>query len=622
LRLAKSGRIHVAKNSVRYRRYSDDFPLKARGNLWTDTLTGSFTDSKLYVVQTSQKVIERCLLMTTDPGDLVLDPTCGSGTTAAVAETWGRRWITMDTSRVALSLARQRLLTGKYPWYKLRSLTEEDRRRNPKGSWLKLEGQGEAKTLQCKMVPHITLRSIARNELLDPIFARHESILAQKIAALNTALRSVSADLRSRLKRKLADKEKLEGKRAVTESDERRWDLPELEWNEWEVPFDTDSDWPQPLQDALIAYRKAWRAKMDEVEACIKNPNRVENEELVDQPDPPNGLPGILRVCGPFTVEGVRPEELSLGEDGLFDPTPNEWESREDSNTSAYFDSMLQNLRQDGVTFLGNKNRKLRDLTPLYRDNPGTMVHAEASWEDSGSDEPTVAIVFGPQYGPVTSEMLDEVLREVRRYKELIIAGFSFDAETTAIISDGLTKLTIHQAHIRPDLNAGMTGLLKTTAGSQLFTVFGQPEISVRKLQGETWEVDLDGVRIYDPLNGKMEDVRKRSDGKWAVSLEGVDVYDPTSGTVLSEKSSKVAAWFLDSDFDGKCFCVSQAFFPDQDAWEKIIKALKGNADLEAFARFKGTTSVPFQAGKHRRIAVKVIDPRGNEVMAVQKLEA
>jgi len=592
-RLSRANYLLTRENSLAYYLFLDSYPVAPISNLWLDTKWGFDAGDKAYVVQTNQKVIERCMQMTTDPGDLVLDPTCGSGTTASVAESWGRRWITIDTSRVALSLARQRLMTNRYPWHKLRALTGDDVRRNPKGPWLKLEGQGEAKTLQCVTVPHITLKSIAHNQALDPIFERHDPILAEKLTALNASLKGVSADLRAKLRIKLSNKEKAGKKRDVTEADRRRWDLPVENWKEWEVPFDSDPDWPQEMQEALVNYRKAWRAKMDEVEASIRNPNHTDREELVDKPDPPNGMPGVLRVCGPFTVEGVRPEELSLGEDGLFDPTPNEWESREDSNTSAYFDSMIQNLGQDGVTFMGNKNRKLRDLTPLYRDNPGTMVHAEASWEDSGSDEPTVAIVFGPQYGPVTSEMLEEVLREVRRYKELIIAGFSFDAETTAIISEGLTKLTIHQAHIRPDLNAGMGELLKNTAGSQLFTVFGQPEISVNK-----------GKEGYE------------------VTLDGVDIYDPLTGTVQSEKGSKVAAWFLDSDFDGKCFCVSQAFFPDQDAWEKIIKALKGNADLEAFARFKGTTSVPFQAGKHRRIAVKVIDPRGNEVMAVQKLEA
>ena len=115
-RLAAAGRIHVARNSIQYRRFADDFPYQERGNIWTDTRTGSFTDEKIYVVQTNLKVAERCILLTTDPGDLVFDPTCGSGTTAYAAEDWGRRWVTADTSRVPLALARQRLLTATFPW--------------------------------------------------------------------------------------------------------------------------------------------------------------------------------------------------------------------------------------------------------------------------------------------------------------------------------------------------------------------------------------------------------------------------------------------------------------------------------------------------------------------------
>lgn len=186
-RLAQSGRLHVAEDSIRFRRFAADFAVKARGNIWTDTLTGSFTESKIYVVQTNPKVIERCLLMTTDPGDLVLDPTCGSGTTAYVAEQWGRRWITCDTSRVALALAKQRLLTSRFAYYKLRALNAEDVSRNPQGTWLK-NGEAGPRTFECKTVPHITLRSIARNTALDEIFAKHEPVLADKLARLNAAL--------------------------------------------------------------------------------------------------------------------------------------------------------------------------------------------------------------------------------------------------------------------------------------------------------------------------------------------------------------------------------------------------------------------------------------------------
>ena len=160
-RLSVADRIHVAKNSIQYRRFADDFPYQERGNIWTDTRTGSFTDEKIYVVQTNLKVAERCILLTTDPGDLVFDPTCGSGTTAYAAEDWGRRWVTADTSRVPLALARQRLLTATFSWYELK-----DSNRGPAGGFNYLP-EGKTKNLKSigpGIVSHITLESIANNE--------------------------------------------------------------------------------------------------------------------------------------------------------------------------------------------------------------------------------------------------------------------------------------------------------------------------------------------------------------------------------------------------------------------------------------------------------------------------
>jgi len=223
------------------------------------------------------------------------------------------------------------------------------------------------------------------------------------------------------------------------------------------------------------------------------------------------------------------------------------------------------------------------------------VIHAEGIWEGDDDQGPnTVAVGFGPQYGPVTAEQVEALIRASRRYDDLVIAGFSFDAAASAVIQEAIhPKLRIHQAHIRPDLNPGMDGLLKDSPKSQLFTVFGQPEVVVKPAAG----------------------------GEFVCVLKGVDIYDPVENVVRSSGADKVAAWFLDSDYDGRCFCITQAFFPDQDAWEKIARALGGSADPEAFEAFKGTTSLPFKAGKHRRVAVKVIDPRGNEVMAIQSLK-
>ncbi len=578
-RLARADRLLLVGNSLRYVRFLEDFPVVPLNALWTDTGLSGFAESKRYVVQTNTKVITRCMLMTSDPGELVVDPTCGSGTTAVVAEQWGRRWITIDTSRVALSIARQRVLTAKYEHYQLQQ-----------------EARGPAGGFSYKTAPHVTLKSIAQNANLDPILDKYEPIMEEKLTACNNALAKVGQEVRQRLSEKLLQKQKQRGKRAVTDADLRRWGLPKR-FEHWTVPFDADPDWPKGLHDAVLGYRAAWRTKMNEVDACIAA--NAEQEELVDEPEV---VRGILRVSGPYTVEGVTPEELSLGEDGLFDGTPDSYGPEEDDpcfveprNIRAYLTRMVQSLQSDGVTFLNNKKKMFARLEPQFEDGTGSLVHAEGIWDGCDTTGPcSVAVSFGPQYGPVTALQVEEVIRSSKRYDELVIAGFSFDPEAGAVIQESThPRLRIHQAYIRPDINPGMDGLLKETPNSQLFTVFGQPEVAVTSSK----------------------------DGKWVCKLKGVDIYDPLTNTIRSTGADKVAAWFLDSDYDGRCFCITQAFFPDQDAWEKIAKALKASADADAFEKFKGTESLPFAKGKYRRIAVKVIDPRGNEVMAIRNLK-
>jgi adenine-specific DNA-methyltransferase len=245
-RLANAERLRGTDTRLYAIVYWEDDPKIPLSNFW-ERMKGAA--NPVYVVQTTELAIQRCLLMTTDPGDLVLDPTCGSGTTAYVAEQWGRRWITIDTSRVALALARQRLLTASFPYYKLRFLSPEDQRRNPNGTWLSDPQQNLSGkcTFDCRKVPHITLKSIAQNVALDAIFARHQPILDEKLDALNKALKKVTQQIRQRLLAKLMDKERAEGKKSITDADRRRWQLPKEDWNEWEVPFDSDEDWPSEL---------------------------------------------------------------------------------------------------------------------------------------------------------------------------------------------------------------------------------------------------------------------------------------------------------------------------------------------------------------------------------------
>ena len=601
-RLAKADRLFSTREFLNYRLFIDDFAATPLSNIWSDTM-GTAEKDKAYVVQTTTKIVERCLLMTTDPGDLVLDPTCGSGTTAYVAEEWGRRWITIDVSRVALAIARQRLLTAKLDCYRLRPTNADDVQRNPDGPWLSDPAgqiQGSS-TFDCKTVPHVMLKNIAQNQALDPIFDRFEPILAEKLAALNKALKqTVTKELRFKLLAKLEDKRKREGKKSVTDADERRWKLPQQVWQEWEVPFDTDPDWPKALQNALTDYRKAWRQKMDEVNACIAA--RGDQEELVDQPSVDKSR---VRVSGPFTMEGIIPAEESIDtgepEESPIAGAPGELETfgesegsiqTEAKNAEAYLDRMIRLLREDGVRFPNNKVMKFKTLEALA---DGSTLHAKGSWGNGNGDgDRQVAVVFGPQYGPLNTLIVEEGIRVAARrgYDDLVFAAFSFDSSAQGTIQEVEDPhIKLHMAQIRPDVNMG--DLLKTTVSSQLFTVSGSPRTRIAQ----------------------------EKDGQYTVHMEGVDIYDPVTNSIRSTGAEKVAAWFLDSDYDGRCFCVCQAFFPDKAAWEKLGKALGGTLDEDAFARLSGTVSLPFPEGSHKRTAVKVIDPRGNEVLRVHKLD-
>ena len=589
--LDRADRLLFTDNRVRYKRYADDFAAMALSNVWTD-LAGS--PDKRYVVQTNPRIVERCMLMTTRPGDLVFDPTCGSGTTAYVAEQWGRRWITADTSRVAIAIARQRLLTSKFSFYKLKD-----------------EVTGVAGGFRCTTIPHTMLKDVAQNPNLDPILVHHESILNARLDKANAELEKVSEKLRQGLRMKLALKAKHGGKKAVSDADKRRWDLPAQGhvWQHWEVPFDTDPEYPAALTSAVEAYREAWRSKSDDVNECIES--NAAQVDLVDDPIKDNK---ITRVSGLFTVEAVQPPEMSLGDAALVesgfagepDELPDTFVIREvqmgesAQNLEAYLSKMVKLLKGDAVRFPNNKEKKFTRLDAIYANGSSAGIHAEGRWVNIGEtdedpDGPaTVGIVFGPQYGPITAKMMEEVIKPAaRRYDDLVFAGFSFDGPAQAVIDEGVPRLRLHLAHIRPDVNPGMNGLLKEQPGSQLFTVFGRPRTKLS---------------------------RPDSDGMYTVEMEGVDVYDPVNNRVTDTGAAKVAAWFVDSDYDGRTFCITQAFFPDRSAWEKLSKALSGVVDPERFELLSGTVSLPFPAGRHKSVAVKVIDPRGNEVMRVHSL--
>jgi adenine-specific DNA-methyltransferase len=490
-----------------------------------------------------------------------------------------------------MALARQRLLTATFPFYKVKGSVETNGH----------QSANPAQGFVYKTVPHITLKSIAQNVALDTIFAKHQPILDEKLGALNATLKMVTPELRRKLVAKLLDKERREGKKAVTDADRRRWQLPKDVWQEWEVPFDADEDWAPELKVALMEYRTAWRAKMDDVDACIAA--SAEQEELVDQSEV---VRGVVRVSGPFTVEAVMPAEESLDAESPIGGEPEELETfgqangrdgaqstpaGEPLNAEAYLDKMLRLLRADGVRFPNNKILKFTRLEPCG----GEYLHAEGEWETEDGQTRMVAVSFGPQFGPVTAFQVENTLPLAMRrgFDDLVFAGFSFDGAAQAVIQDDPNpRVRCHLAHIRPDVNMG--DLLKETPNSQIFTVFGSPRT----------------------------ELQQTNDGLFVIEMHGVDIYNPVDNIILPTNADKVAVWFLDTDYDGRTFCITQAFFPDKSAWEKLARALKGRIDEEKFAALSGTVSLPFPAGVHKRAAVKVIDPRGNEVMRAHRLDA
>lgn len=548
-RLAKADRLISQRNNIGYKYYFSDFPYSETDNLWNELL---YEQNKSYVVQTNATVIQRCMLMSTDPDDLILDPTCGSGTTAYVAEKWGRRWITIDTSRIAVTIARNRILSATYDYYKLKD-----------------KSVGIAAGLLLERSQHIKLSDIANNVALDPIFAKHDPILAEKLIILNEELRYVTPEIRRELQQKLVAKKR----REITDADQRRWNLPETAWEEWEVPYDTDPLWPEALQAALIAYRKAWRVKMDEVNTCITE--SAIQEDLVDRPIRDENL---LRVSGPFTVESVQPPAVSLDEAAISVEA-----DTEPANAGAYLEQMYSLLKTSGVDFENEK----KHFTRLDR-LEGNFFHADGQFEN---DEREIGIVLGPQYGPITALQVENCLREARRtYDVLLFAGFHFEPEAQVIIQGEHRYLQTHLVQIAPDV--AMIDLLRPTHSDKLFTVIGAPRIEVADAE----------------------------DGQFKVIMEGVDTYNPVDNTIEPTQADQVAAWFVDSNYDGRTFCPTQSFFPNKDAWRNIVRSLKSMIDEEVLEAFSGTESLPFPAGEHNCVAVKVIDRRGNELMRIHKL--
>ena len=461
-RLYEASRVIVEGASPRFLRFMDDFPVFPINNVWMDVGgVQSRTDPKVYVVQTNPKVIERCILMTTDPGDLVMDPTCGSGTTARVAEQWGRRWITMDTSRVALALARARIMGSRFPYYQLAD-SEEGRKREEEVSRQSLP---EAPTnhdvrqgFVYRRVPHITLRSIANNAEIDVIRERYQNRLDQ---------------LRHRLDYELG-----------------------VKWEEWEVPRDAGSDWPE----AVTAIHRQWwggiQARQQEIDASISA--HADQEYLYDAPYENSQK---VRVAGPFTVESTSPHRVVMVEDG--ESTSKRLVAGPEAEDCHDFTRViLDNLKQAGIQQVEKSGKLEFDSIQPW---PGDLICAEGAYRKDGSDDGRTVragIFIGPEFGTVSRPDIAAAAREAREggFEALVSCAFSYDAHTSEL--DKLGPVPILKARMNADLH--MADDLKSTGKGNLFVVFGEPDIEVQDASNGQVQVKVNGVDVYHPGSGEI----------------------------------------------------------------------------------------------------------------------
>jgi adenine-specific DNA-methyltransferase len=462
-RLLKANRVEPGKNTLNYVRYIDDFPAMPVTNIWSD-VGSSVGGDKVYVVQTAPKIVERCILMATDPGDLVLDPTCGSGTTTYVAEQWGRRWITIDTSRVALALARARIMGARYPYYLLAD--------SPEGQLKEAGITHSAPSSQptrgdirqgfvYERVPHITLKSIVNNTEIDVIWEQWQTKLEPLREALNKELNK--------------------------------------SWQEWEIPRDLSAvipakagiqksgqDWTPAsagvTKEAEALHAQWWQARIarqKEIDASIAA--KAEFEYLYDKPYDDKKR---VRVAGPFTVESLSPHRvLGVDEndeliDGVAESTDGYGEAR------GFVQMILEHLKTAGVQQAHKEDKiTFTSLTPW----PGDLVCAEGRYLEDDAEsggEKRAAIFIGPEFGTVSRPDLVAAAREAgdADFDVLIACAFNYDAHSSEF--DKLGRIPVLKARMNADLH--MADDLKNSGKGNLFVIFGEPDIDILTILHET----------------------------------------------------------------------------------------------------------------------------------------
>ena len=570
-RLLKSARVTPGGSALRYIRRITDFPVYPINNAWEDTATGSFTEAKIYVVQTAEKVVQRCILMTTDPGDLVLDPTCGSGTTGFVAEQWGRRWITIDTSRVALALARARIMGARYPYYLLADSPEGQKKEGEVSRTPPKETPTHSDIRQgfvYERVPHITLKSIANNAEIDAIWEKWQEMLEPLRTRLNAALGRFSPSLRGG-----------EADEAISSGSPRR-SAPcddNGAWEGWEIPREAGADWPREAQELHGDWWQARIARQKEIDTSIAA--KAEFEYLYDKPYSDNAR---IRVAGPFTVESLSPHRvLAVDQD---DSLIHEL-AEPGAGWNDFPAMVLDHLKTAGVQQAHKEDRiAFTALAPW----PGKLISAEGRYSD-GERERRAAILIGPEFGIVSRPDLVDAAREAADagFDVVIACAFNFDAHSAEL--DRIGRIPILKARMNPDLH--MAGELKNTGAGNLFVVFGEPDIAIEPAEG-------DQIRV---------------------KIKGVDVFKPQTGEIVSGGPDTIALWFIDTDYNEESFFVRHAYFlgAASDPYKALKTTLKAEIDEEAWVSLKSDISRPFPKPISGRIAVKVINHLGDEVMKV-----
>jgi adenine-specific DNA-methyltransferase len=570
--LMRSHRLFVLGKNPYFRQFHADFPLIQLENSWSDTAAG-FSEPKVYVVQTNVKIVSRCLLMTTDPGDLVLDITCGSGTTAYVAEQWGRRWITCDTSRVAITLAKQRLMTAVFDYYELAHPNE-----------------GVGSGFKYKMVPHVMLKSIANNSEIDEIYQKMHPEIEKALAGLNASLKGSAIRF-----------EVTTGGRAgqivdFAAPDSQTFTMPSgqvVQVNqllEWEVPFECPHEWPETARNALAVFHKARRNMQEKMDEAIAK--YAPQETLYDQPYIDSKK---LRVTGPFTVEAV-PAPVAKS----FEEVEADTQMEADTSVSRSGETLRQEewrneLLRSGVRAKGGKLIEFTRVEPLS----GTrFLQAEAETKEDNPKR--VVVCFGPEHAPLEQRMVELALEEARTLKPkpeiILFCAFHFDPEARKDIEEtNWPGITLLEAQMNADLLTD--DLKKKRSSNESFWLIGQPD-----------------VQITEITSGENK-------GKYVVEVHGFDYYNPKTGTVESGGKNDIAMWMLDHDYDGRSLFPSQVFFPmagAKEGWATLAKNLKAEIDEEKIEAFRGTVSLPFTPGKN--VAVKIIDARGIESLKIIRL--